>query len=425
VASIKYRYNRSPIPGEHQLYEHLLDRVNDESPEELIARFKSLFVDAVGYPDRQIALALDEIAVSADAREEFRFILNRCCHILINRWQARPQLQSAIPDLVQLFESTPSRSITELSRAKGARHVRSLVQDFTATEQYLTLQRLARVISGQLEEECYAGQRPLGVLIRRYPYLYEHCLLSEDSTQAHQRTVQQLQSQVQKQFEVDLSQYVTYRVRRSRIARQGGKAATTTMRVIDNPTLLSDRDLVASLNQFAGKVDGTHTYRDLAHSFVTHSRHTRTYQHFKRDLYDYILTSVDAGYGSRQFNQLLADQLESIMPDSHDKPLNDFLLVRTYSQLLNFLIVESVQQPQHFVFVDLISNLGPVLTIGLLLKIVLLCRKIRPYLERRFSILFSHYESCAQEAVQWLVQVLETLNVALSTNFGTVNLPTF
>jgi hypothetical protein len=102
--------------------------------------------------------------------------------------------------------------------------------------------------------------------------------------------------------------------------------------------------------------------------------------------------------------------------------VNDFLVVRTCSQLLNFLVVESPQRPQHYVFVDLISNLGPTLATGLLLKIILICRKVKPYLEKRFSILFNHYESSSRDAVQWLVQAMENLNVALSTNFSTIDL---
>jgi hypothetical protein len=105
--------------------------------------------------------------------------------------------------------------------------------------------------------------------------------------------------------------------------------------------------------------------------------------------------------------------------------MNDFLLVRTCSQMLNFLVVDSPQQTNHYVFVDLITNLGAVTTTGLLLKIVLLCRKVIPGLEKRFSILFNHYETYQHEAVQWLVQALENLHLALTTNFGAVSLPLF
>jgi hypothetical protein len=84
--------------------------------------------------------------------------------------------------------------------------------------------------------------------------------------------------------------------------------------------------------------------------------------------------------------------------------------------------VESPQRPEHLFFIDLISNMGPVRTTGLLLKIVLLSRQTKPHLEKRFSILFNHYESQTVNDILWFVQSLENLNVALVVNFGDVDL---
>jgi hypothetical protein len=118
----------------------------------------------------------------------------------------------------------------------------------------------------------------------------------------------------------------------------------------------------------------------------------------------------------------LYKQLQNTIPHSDDENFSEFLLLRTCNQMLNFLVVESPQKPNHFVFIDLIANVGPTMTVGLLLKIVLICRKVKPYLEKRFAILFNHYESCSQDGVFWLVKVLENLNVALSANFGSLDL---
>jgi hypothetical protein len=48
----------------------------------------------------------------------------------------------------------------------------------------------------------------------------------------------------------------------------------------------------------------------------------------------------------------------------------------------------------------------------------LMCGKAKPHLERRFSILFSHYESQSQDGVPWLIKSLENLHIALSVHFG-------
>jgi len=413
-------HNRSISPQEQTLYDHLLAYAEHETPQQLIERFQALFIDGVGYPDRNIVLALDDIISSKEVEQYFHYVLNRCCHILVNRWQSRPQLQSAVPNLIAALELGPNQKITEYSRSRHVRKLREVVDRFTETEQFLTLQRLARLIEADTTEAN--ENRPLGTLIQRYPYLYEHCLLSEDSPEEHQRNIRRIQAEAQHKFEVNLSQYVTYRVRRARLKKDlSAQARLDRLRPIDNPTLLSDRELVASLNQFSGKVEQGRSYRDSAQIFLQQNQAVK-FGDFKQELYDYLTRSVDASYGRRKFNKLLGQQLEYTLPEYEDQVLSDFLVVRTCSQLFNFLVVDSPRSAQHFVFIDLINNLGPLLTTGLLLKVLLLCRKVRPYLERRFSILFSHYEVATQESVIWLVKMLENLNVALSITFGSVDI---
>jgi hypothetical protein len=404
---------------EQQLYNHLLDRVQVELPTQLIERFQRLLIDGAKYVDPKVWSALEKLATSKRAEQDFKFVLNRCCHILINHWQMQPQLQGAIPELVALFEKLPEPTRIP---SRSTRRLRHLVELFTETEQYRTLRRLSQVMSGTAQASSNES-REVGTLIQRYPYLYEHYLLSEDSSDEHQQTVRQIQGRVQRRFELDLSQYVTYQVRRAHaVRRQSKEALDKIIQPVNNPTLLSERELAAALKQFVGKVQGSDTYRDVAQSFLTHSSHTSSYKDFKDDLYEYLTASIDPAYGKRQFNDQLHNHLKNTLPtcDSH-KP-SEFLVVRTCSQLLNFLVVESSHQPNHFIFVDLIANLGATPTIGLLLKILLLCRKVKPYLEKRFSILFNHYESHIRDGVPWLVESLENLNIALSIHFGSADL---
>ena len=404
---------------EQQLYDHLLYCVQVESPTQLIERFQGLFLDGARYVDPQIWLALEKVAMDKRAEQDFKFVLNRCCHILINRWQLQPHQQGAIPQLVGLFENPPDPRKVQ---SRGARRLRQLVQNFSETEQYLTLRRLSQVVS-ETSQGNGNGSKVVGALIQRYPYLYEHCLLSEDSSYEHQQTVRQIQARVQRRFELDLSQYVTYQVRRAQAIRtQSKEALERIIQPVNNPTLLSDRELGAALKQYVGKVQGNCTYRDVASSFLTHSSQTSSYKAFKEDLYEYLTASIDPAYGKRQFNDRLYTHLKNTLPHSDSQKPTEFLVVRTCSQLLNFLVVESPQRPHHFIFVDLMTNLGAILTTGLLLKIVLLCRKVKPYLEKRFAILFNHYESSTRDGVPWLVQSLENLNVALSVHFGSVDL---
>ncbi|HBB33259.1 MAG TPA: hypothetical protein DDZ80_16645 [Cyanobacteria bacterium UBA8803] len=400
---------------EQQIYDHLLYCVQVESPIQMIDRFQKLFLEGSRYEEPKIWMALEKLVVDKRAEQDFKFVLNRCCHILINRWQLQPQLQGAIPELVAIFEHSPALGTV---RSRGAKRLRELVELFTETEQYLTLQRLSRVISDTAGVSG-SNSKVVGALIQRYPYLYEHCLLSEDSSYEHQQTVRQIQSRVQRRFELDLSQYVTYQVRRAQAIRdQSKEAATKIIQPVKNPTLLTEHELGTALKQFVGKVQGPYTHRDLAQSFLTHSRQTSHYKDFKDDLYEYLTASIDPSYGKRQFNERLRATINHTLPQSDAQKPSEFLILRTCSQLLNFLVVESYQRPNHFVFVDLITNLGATVTTVLLLKIVLLCRKVKPFLEKRFSILFNHYETATRDGVPWLIKSMENLNVAFSIHFG-------
>jgi hypothetical protein len=418
--------NRLISPQEQELYDHLLSCIYIESPEALVDRFRLLFIEGTGYPDRDILNTLDQILLDKQVDLYFRHVLNRCCHILINRWQSNRHSHESIAKLVNLFEAGPHLQVREVSRSRSVRRLREVVSQFQETDQYVMLQRLVRVIEESYQTPVQIAEnpsQPLGTLIGRYPYLYEHCLLNDDSPSEHQYHVRRIQGEVQHRFELDLSHYVNYRVRRARMKRDGTlDSLEHRLRPANNPTLLNDKELVTSLRQFSGKVEHQSTYQDLAQRFMTQNCQAASFKAFKDDLYGYITTSTNSDYGKRKFNDLLYHQLQSISPESEAQPINDFLMVRTCSQLFNFLVVDNSSHRQHFVFIDLINNLGPIATTGILLKILLLCRKVKPYLERRFSLLFSHYETTTQDTVSWLIKVLENLNVALSLNFGQLDL---
>jgi hypothetical protein len=386
--------------------------VQTESARSLINRFRVLFVEGIGYPDLDLQKHLDRLIQSPTSAQEFRFILNRCCHILINRWQSRINSDGEIAELVALFELAPTRPITaDFSRSRIIKQQRYLIQAFQKTDQYLALKRLATVLN---PPELTKESESFGTMIRRYPYLYEHCLVTEGTPDSHQASIRQLQVDRQKQFEIDLAKYVTYQIRR--------RVSDRILQPVQNPTLLDERSLKTALHQFTGKVNGTDTCREVAHRFRAHCQEVRSYRQFKSELYHYLADAVNPAYGKRHFNQQLENFLNHIYLESESQPLTDFLVVRTCSQLLNFLVVESANRPQHFVFVDLLSNLGGTSTTQLLLQIVLFCQRVKPYLEKRFSILFHHYEGYRRDRVQWLISAMENLHIALSTNFSALNL---
>ncbi|MEO1560569.1 MAG: hypothetical protein AAFS12_13385, partial [Cyanobacteria bacterium J06632_19] len=354
VNSNLYKHDSS----EQKIYKHLFYLVQLESPSEIIERFRALFIEGTNYQEREILSALDTIVDSNKNKREFYFFLNRCCHILINRWYMQPQKHHAIYKLITTFNNPPSTKRIITSRNKFIRRLHELVKGFQQSEQYSTLQRLAQVVN-QVGSKFDNRNQSLICLIRRYPYLHEHCLLNEDFTIEHQWIVKQIQSQVQRKFEIDLSQYVTYQVRLSQFAKNSSLSRKNrVIQPVNNPTLLSDTQLNLALKSFVGKVEGASTYKDLAYNFLHYSSQATSLRAYKDDLYEYLISGIDWEYGKRQFHQRLYTQLQNTLPQADYQKVNDFLIVRTCTQLLNFLVVESSLSPQHFTFIDLITNQG-------------------------------------------------------------------
>jgi hypothetical protein len=230
-----------------------------------------------------------------------------------------------------------------------------------------------------------------------------------------------MKAQTEKKFEVNISHYVTYQVRLAHLKHQQQQGLIVPKNVIqriENPTLLTDKELGVALKNFAGKVENGYTYKELSRKFTNHVQDLSSYKSYKESLYEYVSAGIDPKYGKVSFNNKLYNNIKNIMPQSHLQKPDEFLQLRTSTQLLNYLIVESEQNMQHYVFVDMITNMGAAGTIGLLLKIVLSCQKLKPFLERKFALLFKHYESFTQDGVPWLVRAMENLNVAFSINFG-------
>jgi hypothetical protein len=402
------------IPDEQLVYDHLLYWVQIEMPEQVIDRFRSIFFNSFHYSNGEVLAALDRVTLLPQAQNCFKLFFNRCCYILINRWQSQPLFQDAVPEFFALLESPISPPVAGLGRSPAVKRLRALVQGYQKSEHF---QRLRRTTQFLLEDERDIsaigrnGSKPLLGLIRRYPYLYSHCLISDVSSPEQKQAIRQAEMVAQKRFEQDLSQYLTYDFRRQ---RPSGRV----IQPIRNPTLLSDDELRGAMKQFVGKVDGSSTYRDLAHRFTVQASQVQNCNAFKDDFFDYLTTAVDTRFGGGRFHNQLRQQIETITAAHSGQKFNDFTLVRTCNQLLSFLIVDNPQHPQHYVFMDLLNNVGTTSTVGLLLKIVLVCNKIKPYLEKRFAILFSHYETHSRSSMKWLVGCLEQLNVAWSAHFG-------
>jgi hypothetical protein len=399
-----------------RLYRHLLNLRKLESPSVTLDYFRKLFIEGVEYPEPTVLSALHRLATSPWAEQEFAPILNRCCYILINYWWLQSDSRQATVDLVHLLHNTSPVPVN----FPPAKRLRTLVKDFSATEQFSELQDRARAVDKDLHPQSDVKRQPVKDLLPRYPFLFPYCLLNWDSSETGDLAVKHLQTKKERQFEQDLLKYTTQLLRRSH-----GSARSATLTAVKNPTLLNDDELKIAIKQFAGKVEGPQTYRDSAKQFLIQTRQVTSYRAVKHQMYEYLTTSVKPEYGKHRFNRWLAEQLDSMLPHHDHLEPNGALLVQTCGHLLESLIASPKRTNNHFIFVDMAGNLGATATVGLLLKLVLICRDVKSHVEamkahvaKRFSVMLKYYGSNLRSETEWLVKCLENWLLASSIHFG-------
>jgi hypothetical protein len=389
---------------ESLLYNHLQQCRQQETPNYVLERFHSLFIQANGYPDAEVWTVLTELAQRSNADREFKYTLNRCCYTLINPWSTQQKEHWAIPALVQLFEGIP----TSPAQSFDTKRIRQLSHHFTQTEQYAALRRFAHLLEDQMAAEVAAEEQLVGKQLRRYPFLYDSSLLTKDSDSHQKSHVGQLRQEAEAKLGIKLARYC------NSVVQEGNTS-------YPNPTRLSDQELGDAIAYYTGKIEGHWSHRDLAQMFQTYSKTVRSFRDFKEEFLEFLLsplTDVDPKFVNHHLGRSLRQYLRDTLQDFDDQRLTDFIVITTCQKLLNFLVVQGRQQPIFRRFWQLLNEIGYSLTVGLLLRIVLFCNTVKPWLENRLAVLFNHHESFSCKEVPWLVNALEHTNVALITNFG-------
>lgn len=401
------------------LYEYFRHCLNNQPPQVVLDEFRCLFIEGRS-KQSNAREALEKIVFSQQGQEKFNYIINYCCHIIINYWSNKPELQEFIPRLIDIFnEVNPNHNY----RDRRKNRLLKLVCDFQTTEQYLKLRRLINLLSP--DEKIDLGDNcEIGELSKRYFYLYEYLLLGDENSPEEKKLIREIRKNNQKCFEFQLSQHIIYRARLVQIARarQFSQGAGKLVRRVNNPSLLSEKDLKIAIKQYMGKINQEDTVWQLAQRFLTENKFRRSYREYHQDLYSYLSDSIVPRDENYQFKNKLKQIFNQIKPPTNSQELTDIVMLSICRQLLKFLVAATYKQPDHYQFIELIKYLGTVQTITLLIKIILICPQSKPDLEKRFAILFTHYQSYKLNEVPWLVKSLEHLLVAFSIYFGKIDL---
>ncbi len=391
--------------------------LRENTTDKTLELFQNLFIEGSGNPDLLVGVAVEELALSKErsAEREFLKIIDRCCYQLITHWltTGHTSFVSQLIDIILKVENGK-----EQIYAKLPRRLNYLWKLYAQSEYFQRLRKLQNIVTRRSTD---LNANPiLGTLIDRYPFLYESNLLSEDVPKNYLEVVQRIKRRSQRDYEFRFSQYLTYQIRKARLKQHPDPQKTIVP--VANPTMLKSRDFGISLQSFVSQPKDGDSYWDSACAFLVLMQQPMTFGEFKENLYIYLSKDFNTSvYAQQSFKTRLKHHLRDILPENHPKPLDELSQVRTYTQLLNFLVIDSAERPNHVVLIDLVSNFGSAATVGLLLKIIFICPKAQTSLNHRLSILFNHYYQTNRDQVPWLIKFFENWQAASSIHFGKVD----
>ncbi len=376
--------------AQQTIYGYLLDIVKQWPSEEVLLEFKRLFlyhVDAVSSGPIDAVYRI----VFSDREDEFRNTLKRCCYILVNNWDAARRVQP-IKDLITAFDVEVVQRDTA---SPSLKRLNQWIENFKHSQDFADLKMFVARYDQKSEEGDWSKRFTSYLLVPQY--------INLRNPVEQREAARALAKQLRHQFKVDLAMYV------ARMQSQS-QSSYTTEEQPKNPTALGD-DVLRLVKMVVAK-RGNYSYLSLANIFLGQIQNVH-YAEFKQCLHKYLIFSVNRSQFGKALKLRLSDKLDSLYKDYEPKAVTDALILRTCNRMIDFLTTENRQEPSSL-FVLLLSQGNPMTLVVALLKIILVSRNSRLYLEARIAELIRYYETFPEQDCWWVVNFLEIFNVTFT-----------
>lgn len=409
-----HQLRRPPSPPENAIYAHLKTIAQQETAVEVIERYEQLFIRGAYPQNLKVQNALHSVLRSQEIDQNYPFFFNRSCYIAVNNWYYHTANRQMISPLIDLFsaDSFPP------SQLKSTHKLHRLVQQFQTTDEYRELKNLSEFIQSSYQganADGYTANTKLDDLRPRYPFVCEQTLMPQALQTGHAQLIHDIRMQAQQQQQSKLDSFKLHfklsRQRQNSAMREKEQEKAAQY----NFTLLSEKRLGEAIQQF----DTMGTCHDAYKRFQGQSRWIVTLYDFKRELYEYLLEAIPPQYSPKSFPTKLRDRIRAIAEQSDDAPLSYRLVRHVCKELLDFLTVRTNanHQKDYRTLIDLEGNVPTVMLVGLLLRILFVCRSTFDWLEKKLASLFDTFMWETKQQTDWLIWILEYVNVAICLNY--------
>lgn len=384
-------YSQGIEQAQKEIYEFFLDAVRRESPDQVLANFRDLFINFSDSSNSEITQALNQV-LTAYNEKEFFYTLKRCCYILINNWTVSNK-RVYIQSLIDIFKHP---SIHKKTKSLKLRTLRIWLQTFASSEDFQSLQLFTLHLEDHRNHDQNWGNRFASYLLA---YQYTNPASPQEQRQAANLLAQKMKDK----FKLDLAMYT---------ARVGIQSSQQNHQ--SNPTSLSNN--VLNLVTLLLTKKSVLNCQQLAANFLKNIEGL-SYQEFKVELLKYIDFSMADAEISETVQTKLQNDLWNLKSNLHDQPVSTILILKTAKYLISEITISDREQPTEL-FNILLHHTNPINLVMLLVKLLLLNESIRPFLELRVASIIKYYSQYSESKCKSVIAFIDILNIALAIYAG-------
>ncbi|MDZ7957211.1 MAG: hypothetical protein RMY34_04800 [Aulosira sp. DedQUE10] len=376
--------------AQERLYSFLVAIVQKWQPDEVIHEYKSLFIDFSDSANLAQATGLYRISFMKK-EEDFYYTIKRCFYILVNNWEAQRQYKY-IQELIKLFDNY--KRLSETNNSEDIIH-KTWLKNFVNSQEYKNI----KLLVSKYKKEAYKQADKSSWANRYTSYLLVAQSFDDNKPKEQQEVARKLSKQMKDKFKFELAMY---------IARSQSTASSISR--YQNPSTLGDN--VLRIIKMIVVKKGSFSYENVAHIFIKQTE-TQKLKDFKKSIQKYLFFTVENQELVSTLMQQLSEKLFSWKEESDEKSINNKLLLRICTRLIDCLTIENSKEPAQL-FILLLSQGHPLTLVIILLKIILICENARSHLEIRIANLISYYENLPEEDCKWFINFLEFFNITFA-----------
>jgi hypothetical protein len=382
---------------EIELYDYVRQIVK-QPDREAIDKFYKLLLEAITYPEQSVQEALKKIVLSPEFEQTGKYVINRCFYTVGNPLLQIPARHATLYEIISCADRTRPQALE-----KWKITWQKQLENYFASDLYLALKRQMRLLEDSPDFDPLSEDGTFGKALKRYPFVHEAVAVTEDVPQSLRAGIRQARVESLIRLNQQLNTYVNH-------------DAKSSDKTVLNPTWIPDAELEQAFSKYRPDQEKSLLIQssDFFHESQTFVNLGQLRQAFSSYLRE-PLVEANSQYKSGGFLYRLNPFLQQGGDD--EKPVNAVSISIICQRVLQFLIVRDIQHSSHAELKNLIQKVGHEVVTAMLLRIVLFCRRVCPWLESRFGILLHIYEDKPKREIDWVVQAFEHMNVALALNY--------